>query len=85
MATENAPVESADYIEDSNDSGLLCFINATVQCGPTCMAYSSRGSESPTLDVQQQRCVLLVSVERFSRCAAVLVQLTKKKDASNAG
>ncbi len=83
--TINLPPETPDYVEDSGSSGLLCFINSNVQCGPHCMAYSSHSSESPALDPQQQHCVLLVSVERFSRCAAVLVQLTKKRDASNAG
>jgi len=69
------------YQPDTLDTGLLCWMHPTRVCSAACMAYSPIVPEqSPVFTEQQLSCTLLVSVERISRSAAMLVKLTKEKN-----
>jgi hypothetical protein len=69
---ENVAVPES--VPDDETSGLVCFMNSERPCGPDCMAYMSRPSDSP-LDPQQRHCVVLVGVERLSRHTVIGVKV----------
>lgn len=80
MADESDPyVELPDEIDDDVSNGLMCFINMDRQCGHDCMAYTTQGSESPTLNDQQKNCVIVVGLERLGRYSGGLLKVVKNQ------
>ena len=80
MATEPEE-EGPDFIhppnakDDKLENGLMCFMNMDRECGPDCMAWTTKPSESRDLNNQQRNCVLIVSVERLGRHTGILAKL----------
>ena len=66
-------------------NGLMCFLDATRECGADCMAFVTEPVEAPTvLGPQQRNCILVISAERVGRYMSGLVQLVRKgQEASN--
>lgn len=64
---------------DDVRNGLMCFLDASRECGADCMAFVTEQVEAPNiLGPQQKNCILIVSSERVGRYMSGLVQLVKK-------
>lgn len=68
-------IEPPDEKDDDPHNGLYCFINSDRECGAACMAYTTIGAESPSLNDQQKNCAVLVALERSGRFSGVLVKM----------
>lgn len=81
---ETEPEEGPDFIhppnamdDDPEKNGLVCFLNMDRPCGPDCMAYTTKPSESPDLNNQQRNCVFIVGVERLGRHSGIIAKLIR--------
>jgi len=77
--SESEYQEPPEIKADNVQNGLMCFLDASRECGAECMAFITEPVEAPNiLGPQQRNCILIVSAERVGRYMSGLVQLVKK-------
>jgi hypothetical protein len=67
-------IHQPDMKDNDRRNGLQCFLNMERECGPDCMSYTTKPSESPDLNSQQRNCVLIVGLERLGRHTGILAK-----------
>ena len=84
MADDEEELEIPDEKEDIEGDGMLCFLDDSRECGPSCMAFTTFESESPMLNDQQKHCSLIVAAERLGRHTGGLLRMLKDSKADEA-